>query len=206
MRRALIFGATALVSVGLMLSIGAWRSGDLPWQSGAVSVQSVRDADLDAMTWKLVRHDGQRIGPQDWAGRTNIVFFGFTWCPDVCPLTLSNIAGWLEELGPDADQVGVHLLSVDPERDSPDVLAAYLQSFDKRINGLTGTPDEVAAAAAAFGASYQRIEREDGDYTMDHTAGVFVFGSDGRLSSIIDLHDDPEFAVPKIRRAMTSEA
>ncbi|MFC0200782.1 SCO family protein [Paracoccus rhizosphaerae] len=148
MRRTLIFGATALVAVGFMLSIGAWRSGDLPWQSEAVAARSVRDADVSAMTWQLVRQDGWRIGPQDWAGQTNIAFFGFTWCPDVCPLTLANISDWLEELGPDA-------------------------------------------------------EREDGDYTIDDNAGLFVFGPDGRLSSIVDLHDNPHFAVPKIRRAMT---
>ena len=111
----------------------------------------------------------------------------------------------LEDLGPDADRLAVHLFSVDPVRDSPAVLADYLSNFDPRITGLTGTPDEVARAAQAFDVTYRRVPREDGDYTVNHTAGVFVFGPGGRLSSIIDLHEDPQFAVPKIRQALNDE-
>lgn len=204
--RALILGGGGLILVLVtMLGVGAWRSGDLPWQLGQAAISGIRAADLGAMSWQLTSHEGETVRPQDWIGTPSLVFFGFTWCPDVCPMTLLNISDWLEELGPDADRLAVHLFSVDPERDSPEVLAHYLSNFDPRITGLTGTPNEVAHAAKAFDVSYRRVPREDGDYTVDHTAGVFVFGPDGRLSSIIDLHEDPQFAVPKIRQALNHE-
>lgn len=203
---ALILGGAGLLSViGFMLVVGAWRSGDFPWQQEQVAVSGIRAADLGSMSWQLISHEGKAVSPQDWVGKAGLVFFGFTWCPDVCPLTLLNISDWLEDLGPDADRLAIHLLTVDPERDSPEVLADYLSNFDPRITGLTGTPDEITHAAAAFDVTYRRVPRDDGDYTVDHTAGVFMFGPDGRLSSIIDLHEDPQFAVPKIRQALNDE-
>lgn len=204
--RALILGGIGLVFIlGVMLGVGAWRSGDLPWQQEEAAISGIRAADLSAMSWQLTSHEGEAVSPQDWVGKAGLVFFGFTWCPDVCPLTLLNISDWLEDLGPDADQLAIHLLTVDPEPDSPEVLADYLSNFDPRITGLTGSSDEVARAAQAFDVTYRRVPREDGDYTVDHTAGVFVFGPNGRLSSIIDLHEDPQFAVPKIRQALNDE-
>ena len=130
-----------------------------------------------------------------------MVFFGFTWCPDVCPTTLSDISGWLDDLGPDADRLNVSLITVDPERDSPEVLADYLSHFDPRIVGLTGTLSEIERAASGFRARFEKVQR-DGDYTMNHTAGVFMFRADGRFASVIDYHEDRRFALPKIRRAM----
>lgn len=205
-RSALMLSSAGLLSaLGFMLAVGAWRSGDLPWQQEAGSVTGIRAADLGSMSSQLTSHEGERIGPQDWVGRPNLVFFGFTWCPDVCPMTLLNISDWLEGLGQDAERLGIYLFTVDPERDTPEVLADYLSNFAPRISGLTGSPYEVDQAAEAFDVSYRQVPRQDGDYTVDHTAGVFVFGPNGRLSSIIDLHDDPQFAVPKIRRAMEQE-
>ncbi len=205
-RRTLILSSVGLLSgLGFMLAVGAWRSGDLPWQQEAALVSGIRAADLGAMSWQLTSHDNERVSPQDWVGEASLVFFGFTWCPDVCPMTLLNISEWLDKLGPEADRLAVHLVTVDPERDSPEVLADYLSNFDPRITGLTGTPDEVARAVEAFDVTVRRVPRKDGDYTMDHTAGVFLFRPDGRLSSIIDLHEDPQFAVPKIRQALERE-
>ena len=132
-----------------------------------------------------------------------MVFFGFTWCPDVCPTTLSDISLWLEDLGADANRLIVALISVDPERDTPAVLADYVSSFDPRIIGLTGPADEVAKAVADFRVTYRRVDKDGGDYTMDHTAGVFLFHPDGRFASIIDFHEDRRFAVPKIRRTLS---
>lgn len=206
--RALILGAAGVVTAfGFMLGVGAWQRGDLPWQEEpTTSAARIRAADLSTMTWQLTSHEGEPVEPQDWLGQATLVFFGFTWCPDVCPMTLSNISDWLEELGPDADRLAVYLVTVDPERDTPDVLADYLSHFDPRITGLTGAPAEIARAAEAFGVTYRRVPREDGDYTMDHTSGVLVFDPDGRLARIIDLHENPQAAVPKIRQALKQEA
>lgn len=131
-----------------------------------------------------------------------MVFFGFTYCPDVCPTTLLDIADWLEALGPDADRLTTALISVDAERDTPDALSDYLSNFDARIIGLTGSVDAIARAAADFRVSFEKEPAGDDDYTMNHTAGVFLFYANGRFASIIDFHEDRRFAVPKLRRIL----
>lgn len=197
-RRAIILGAGGAVgAVAFMLGVGAYRTRKQPTRSERLPLP------IGEMSWTLTDHRGRSVRPKDWAGRPAMVFFGFTWCPDVCPTTLSDISLWLEELGADADRMIVALISVDPERDTPDVLADYVGNFDPRILGLTGSADEVAQAAADFRATYRRVAKDAGDYTMDHTAGVFLFHSDGRFTSIIDFHEDRRFAVPKIRRTLS---
>ena len=158
---------------------------------------------IGEMGFALTNHRGEPVRPADWIGRPTMAFFGFTWCPDVCPTTLSDISLWLEDLGADANRLIVALISVDPERDTPVVLADYVSNFDPRIIGLTGPAEEVAQAAADFRATYRRVDKDGGDYTMDHTAGVFLFHPDGRFASIIDFHEDRRFAVPKIRRTLS---
>jgi len=131
-----------------------------------------------------------------------LAFFGFTFCPDICPTTLNDISDWLAELGADGAPIQVALISVDPARDTPQVLADYVSNFDPRIVGYTATPAQLTLAAAAFRARFEKIPRADGDYTMNHTAGVFLFHPDGRFGGIIDFHEDRRFAVPKIRRIL----
>lgn len=200
-RRKLILGGAGLLGAfGFTLGLGAWRSGDL-------RLTDVRETengrpDLSRMAWRLIDDQGNPVVPQDWLGQASMVFFGFTWCPDVCPTTLMDIADWLEGLGQDADRIRVVMITVDPERDSPEILAEYLSNFDIRIRGLTGSADAVAKAAEAFGVTYTRLPRDDGDYTMNHTSGVFVFRPSGELASTIDFHEERRFAVPKIRRAI----
>ncbi len=179
-----------------MLGLGAWRTRNRPVANASLPL-SIAD-----MRWQLTDHRGQLVQPADWIGRPTMVFFGFTWCPDVCPTTLSDISVWLEELGPDAARLTIALISVDPDRDTPEVLADYLGNFDPRIIGLTGPADQIALAAADFRVTYRRVPRDDGDYTMDHTAGVFLFQPDGSFANIIDFHEDRAFAVPKIRRTL----
>lgn len=200
-RRKLILGGAGLLGAfGFTLGLGAWRSGDL-------RLTDVRETengrpDLSRMAWRLIDDQGNPVVPQDWLGQASMVFFGFTWCPDVCPTTLMDIADWLEGLGQDADRIRVAMITVDPERDSPEILAEYLSNFDIRIRGLTGSADAVAKAAEAFGVTYTRLPRDDGDYTMNHTSGVFVFRPSGELASTIDFHEERRFAVPKIQRAI----
>ena len=201
-RRKLILGGAGLLGAfGFTLGIGAWRSGDLQRLAENRGAEG-SPANLSRMEWQLTDDRGIPVGPEDWLGQASMVFFGFTWCPDVCPTTLMDIADWLEGLGSDADQMLVTMITVDPERDTPEVLAEYLENFDPRIRGLTGTTDAVAKAAEAFGVTYTRLPRDDGDYTMNHTSGVFVFHPSGELASTIDFHEERRFAVPKIRRAI----
>ena len=180
-----------------MLGVGAYRTRKQPTRSDLLPLP------IGEMSWALTDHQDQSVQPTNWARRPVMVFFGFTWCPDVCPTTLTDISLWLEDLGADADRLIVALISVDPERDTPDVLADYVSNFDPRIIGLTGPAEEVAQAAADFRVTYRRVDKDGGDYTMDHTAGVFLFHPDGRFASIIDFHEDRRFAVPKIRRTLS---
>lgn len=202
-RRGLILGAAGLAGAfGFMMGLDAWRGGDPPPPRGGEGARDGERMDLSRMAWELTDDHGTRVAPLDWLGQASMVFFGFTWCPDVCPTTLMDISGWLDDLGPDADRIRVSLITVDPERDSPQVLGEYLSNFDPRIRGLTGSPEDIAKAAAGFAVKYERVPRDDGDYTMNHTSGVYVFRPSGALSSIIDFHEDRQFAVPKIRRAI----
>jgi protein SCO1/2 len=147
-----------------MLGVGAYRTRNRP------ALSEVLPLPIGEMSWALTDHRDQSVRPTDWAGHPVMVFFGFTWCPDVCPTTLSDISLWLEDLGADANRLIVALISVDPERDTPAVLADYVSSFDPRIIGLTGPADEVAKAAADFRVTYRRVDKDGGHYTMDHTA------------------------------------
>ncbi|WMS45235.1 SCO family protein (plasmid) [Acuticoccus sp. MNP-M23] len=154
------------------------------------------------MRFSLSDHDGWNVGPQDLVGRATMVFFGFTSCPDVCPTTLADITGWLEALGEDADLLNVVFITVDPTRDTVEAMAEYVGYFHPMIRGWTGSPEEIARAADGFRATYERVPDENGSYTMNHTAGIFLFDAEGRFRTIIDYHESREFALPKIRRAM----
>jgi len=128
----------------------------------------------------LTDHNGQARTLKDFQGKVIVAFFGFTQCPDVCPTALAELSALMEKLGPDADRVQVVLISVDPERDTADILKQYVTTFDPRFLGLTGTPEQVKAAAASFKAYYAKIPTADGkDYTMDHTSAFYLFDKTG---------------------------
>ena len=118
----------------------------------------------------------------DYRGKAVVVFFGYTQCPDVCPTTLSTLAETMKLLGPDADRVQVVFITVDPERDTPALLAEYVPAFDKRFLGLSGNAEATERVAKEFKVIYQKQPgATPTTYTMDHSAGVFVFDPQGRL-------------------------
>jgi protein SCO1 len=130
--------------------------------------------------FSLVDHHGKSVTDRDYLGKPTLVFFGFTHCPNVCPSTLLEITEQLRELGPDADRLNVLFITVDPERDTPEQLALYLSSFDPRITGLSGTPDNILAVEAAYHIYARKVATEDGEYTMDHTATIAVMNAKGQ--------------------------
>ena len=196
-RRAVVLGlGGAAAALSFTLGLGWWRSRhDAQPGAGPLPLP------IDEMAFDLTDHRGNQVRPTDWLRRPTIVFFGFTWCPDVCPTTLIDISGWLEELGADAERLNTVMISVDPERDTAVVLAEYLSNFDPRIIGLTGPLSEIERAAAGFRARFEKVP-QGSDYTMDHTAGVFLVRADGSFGGIIDYHEDRRFALPKIRRVL----
>lgn len=150
-------------------------------------------------------HRGRVFTQREIAGRPSLMFFGFTACPDICPTTLANIGQWLRKLGPDADRLNAVFVSVDPERDSVGQIASYLQSFDPRIVGLTGTPAQLAAMAQAYRFSYARQSQGGGDYTVDHTSMVYLLDAQGKFFSAVDYHENGTAALQKIRRLLAVE-
>lgn len=196
-RRILSYGAAGLGALGLTLFVGWWRV-DGP---GAPVAVEQRPVDLTAMDFRLTDHEGNAVGPETLVGRASMVFFGFTFCPDVCPTTLADISGWLDDLGADAERMNVVFITVDPERDTVSAMKEYVGYFHPAIRGWTGSPDEIARAAEGFRVTYEKVPVEGG-YTMNHTAGVFLFNAVGQFVSTIDYHEPREFAVPKIRRTL----
>ena len=131
-------------------------------------------------TLRLTDHHGQERTLADFKGKVVTIFFGYTQCPDVCPTALSGMSTVMQELGPDAERVQVIFVTVDPERDTPELLAQYVPAFDARFLGLYGTPEKIAEVAKEFRVFYRKSGDLAGHYTIDHTAGTYVFGPDGR--------------------------
>ncbi len=148
----------------------------------------------------LARTDGSAFTEKDLAGKPYAMFFGFTHCPEVCPTTLWEASGWLKELDKDNETVDIYFVTVDPERDTGEFLAEYLTSFDPRITGLTGTPDQIEEIKKAYKVFARKVPLEDGDYTMDHTASVYLMHGDGSFSGTIAYGENTETAIEKLRR------
>lgn len=150
--------------------------------------------------FSLTSHQGERIDNQSLAGRPYLVFFGFTHCPEICPTTLFELTDLMSELGADADKFEVLFVTVDPERDTQELLASYMTSFDSRITALRGSSEETETALKAFSAYAKKVPLEDGQYTMDHTTGVYLIKGDGSFSGILDMHEPRETRLQKLRR------
>ena len=130
----------------------------------------------------LTDHNGQARHIKDFAGKVVVVFFGYTQCPDVCPTSMSELADVKRALGADGDKLQGIFVSVDPERDTPEVLKAYMANFDPSFLALRGTPEQLAAVAKDFKIYYKRVEGQTPtSYTMDHSAGSYVYDPAGRL-------------------------
>jgi protein SCO1/2 len=130
----------------------------------------------------LTDHSGRARSLADWSGKVVVLFFGFTQCPDVCPTTLATLADVMKRLGPDADRVQVLFVTLDPERDTPAVLAPYVTAFDPRFLGLYGDKDATAKTTRDFKVFFQKVPgKTEGAYSIDHTAASYVLDGKGRL-------------------------
>jgi protein SCO1/2 len=145
---------------------------------------------------------GRAVTDRDFLGKWLMIYFGYTHCPDACPVTLANMAGAIQELGPLAAQIQPIFISVDPERDTSPVLADYVSAFDKRIIGLSGGPDAIAAAAKTFRVTYKKRSTGD-DYTIDHTAIVYVMDPDGRYATSILPSADSSDMAKQLRKLLS---
>ncbi len=159
-------------------------------------------ASVGAEPFALIDQDGEPFSTVDLAGRPYAIFFGYTHCPDVCPTTLFEMSEALKKLGPDADRLTVVFVSVDPARDTPELLKNYLGAFDGRIVGLTGSAENVDKAAKSFRIFYRKVPGEDGDYSMDHSSSVILMDGEGRFVGAIGYEEDSDTRLAKLKRLM----
>ncbi len=148
----------------------------------------------------LEDQNGKPFSDQDMKGRPFLVFFGYTHCPDICPTTLFELSEVMRQLGKDADRVGALFITVDPQRDTPATLKDYLSSFDPHLRGLTGDPAAINAAIKAYRVYAKKIPLEGGDYSMDHTAVVYLMDKDGHFVAPFNLKRTPEAEAAELRR------
>src|ERR1700712_4831403 len=150
--------------------------------------------------FQLTDQAGQTVSEKNLQGRPSLIFFGFTHCPDVCPTSLFEISEVLRAMGKDADRVNAYFISVDPERDSASAMKDYLSSFDSHLKGLTGDPDAVAKVISGFRVYAKKVPLKDGDYTMDHTALIYLMDRDGNFVSPFNLKRTPAEAATDLKR------
>jgi len=150
--------------------------------------------------FQLTDQTGQTVTDKNLLGKPTIIFFGFTHCPDVCPTSLFEMSEVLRAMGPDAGKVNAYFISVDPERDTTAAMKDYLSSFDPNLKGLTGGPEEIAKVISAYRVYAKRIPLKDGDYTMDHTALIYLMDRNGKFVRPFDLKRKPEESAAELKR------
>jgi protein SCO1 len=152
--------------------------------------------------FRLIDQNDKPITDQDMKGRPFLVFFGYTHCPDVCPATLFDISEVLRALGKDADKAGALFITVDPERDTPAAMKDYLSSFDPHLQGATGDSKAVEATEKAYRVYAKKVPTDHGDYSMDHTALVYLMDKQGRFVAPFRLNRKPEESAAELRKYM----
>jgi protein SCO1/2 len=152
--------------------------------------------------FNLIDQDGKQITDADLKGKPFLVFFGYTHCPDVCPTTLFDLSEMMHALGKDADRANALFISVDPERDTPAVMKDYLSSFDPHLRAATGGEKAIDAAEKAYRVYAKKVPGEHGDYSMDHTALVYLMDKQGRFVAPFSLKRRPEESAADLRKYM----
>ncbi len=150
--------------------------------------------------FQLTDQTGQAVTEKNLKGRPTLIFFGFTHCPDVCPTSLFEISEVLRAMGKDADRINAYFVSVDPERDTSAAMKDYLSSFDPHLKGLTGSPEAVGKVISGFRVYARKVPLKDGDYTMDHTALIYLMDRDGKFVAPFNLKRTPEEAAAELKR------
>lgn len=151
-------------------------------------------------SFTLTDQKGQPITEAAFRGHPSALFFGFTHCPEVCPTTLYEMSGWLTTLGDEGKDIHAYFVSIDPARDTPEVMNTYISNFSDRIVGISGNPENVYAMAKSFNIYWKKVDTSDGDYTMDHTATVLLLNGKGEFAGTIGYGENSETALTKLKR------
>ena len=184
---AIAFAASLVVGLLIMF-----------WAMGGVS--KVAQPAAIGGPFQLTDQNGKAVTDKSLKGKPTLIFFGYTHCPDVCPTSLFEISEVLRVMGKDADRVNAIFISVDPERDTQAAMKDYLSSFDPHLQGLSGDPAETAKVITSYRVYAKKIPTKDGDYTMDHTALIYLMDREGRFVSPFNLKRTPEEAAADLKK------
>ena len=168
------------------------------WAMGGVS--KVAQPAAIGGPFQLTDQNGKAVTDKSLKGKPTLIFFGYTHCPDVCPTSLFEISEVLRAMGRDADKVNAIFISVDPERDTPAAMKDYLSSFDPHLRGLSGDPAAVQKVITEYRVYAKKVPLKDGDYTMDHTALIYLMDRDGKFVSPFNVNRKPEEAASDLKR------
>jgi protein SCO1/2 len=184
--------AAFLAGLVIFLGVFMFATGNL--RSGAPGASAIGGP------FKLIDQNGKPISDQDLKGKPFLVFFGYTHCPDVCPTTLFDVSEVMRALGKDADRTQALFITVDPERDTPAALKDYLSSFDPHVRAATGDAAAIEAASKAYRVYAKKVPGSNGDYSMDHTALVYLMDKQGRFVAPFSLKRPPEASAAELRK------
>ena len=189
----------AAVAVALVV-LGAASVGLLPFGANRTATSAADPGAPLGGAFALIDHNGAPVTEAIFRDKPSITLFGFTHCPDICPTGLMEMTRWAEALGDDADKLRYIFVTVDPERDTPEILGIYVSAFSERIIGVTGEPDDVMAMTRDYKIFSRKVPLEGGDYTMDHTASMILHDAEGNFVGTIDTAESHETGLEKLRR------
>lgn len=195
-RNSKVIAALAVVGVFVSTLIGI-----MIW----VGMDSARPGPFAAQ-FHLVNDQGQPVDQSIFKGSPALVYFGYTHCPEVCPTTLFEVADWLKALGPDGKPLKAYFFSIDPERDTPEILQEYLGAISNRITGITGDPAQMKKVIDGWMIYAAKLPSEDGNYHMSHTISLLLIGPDGRLKNMIPYQTDKDKALETIRSTLLQQS
>ena len=192
---AIVFAGVLVIAAGVLL---AFALRETPRGAAGTALASAIGGQF-----QLTDQNGKPFSDANLKGKWHLIFFGYTHCPDACPTALNEMSIALDRLGIKRDEVGVVFITVDPERDTPDVLKSYVQSFDAPIVALTGSPEAVAQAAKAYRVFYAKHPRADGDYDMDHSAVIYVMNPEGRFTATFTPDSSADAIVQRLQKLIS---
>ncbi|MGH6670496.1 MAG: SCO family protein [Xanthobacteraceae bacterium] len=152
----------------------------------------------------LIDDTGKTVTDKTLFGKPYAMYFGYRYCPDVCPTTLFDLTRWIKDLGPDADKMNYVFVTVDPERDTPKLIHEYLASFDHRIRGFTGTPAQIAKIAKEYRVYYKKVPTSDGSYLMDHSAMIYLMTAEDKFDTVIPYQEKDSVALAKLKNLIAT--
>ena len=192
---AIVFAGVLVITAGVLLTLALRET---PRGAAATALASAIGGQF-----QLIDQNGKPFSDANLKGKWHLIFFGYTHCPDACPTALNEMSLALDRLGIKRDEVGVVFITVDPERDTPDVLKSYVQNFDAPIVALTGSPEAVAQAAKAYRVFYAKHPRADGDYDMDHSAVIYVMNPEGRFTATFTPDSSADAIVQRLQKLIS---